>query len=91
MQITLIFTTKVFAPSLVLKERVLELGNGLPIFHTGRLQLNFGGIGVDYLRMKERGIEEGIHVNQLVCLLAHNLVVVADCLVFRLLIFHFKF
>ena len=62
-----------------------------PIFHTGRLQLNFGGIGVDYLRTKERRIEECIHVNQLVCLLAHNLVVVADCLVFPLLIFHFKF
>ena len=40
-----------------------------PIFYTGssRLQLNFGEIGVDYLRMKERRIEEGIHVNQLVC------------------------
>ena len=31
----------------------------------GGLQLNFGGIGVE-LRMKERRIEEGIHVNQLV-------------------------
>ena len=30
----------------------------------GGLQLNFGGIGVK-LRMKERRIEEGIHVNQL--------------------------
>ena len=43
-----------------------------PIYHTGRLQLNFGGIGVDYLRMKERRIEEGIRVNQLVCLLAQS-------------------
>ena len=32
----------------------------------GGLQLNFGGIGVE-LRMTERRIEEGIHVNQLVC------------------------
>ena len=31
----------------------------------GGLQLNFGGIGVE-LRMKERRIKEGIHVNQLV-------------------------
>ena len=31
----------------------------------GRLQLNFGGIGVE-LRMKERKVKEGIHVNQLV-------------------------
>ena len=44
-----------------------------PIFHTGRLQLNFGGIGVDSLRMKERRIEEGINVNlQLVYLLAQS-------------------
>ena len=34
-------------------------------FIKGGLQLNFGGIGVE-LRMKERGIEVGIHVNQLV-------------------------
>ena len=60
-----------------------------PIFHTGRLQLNFGGIGVDYLRMKERRIEEGIPGSLLIG--SVNLVVVADCLVFRLLIFHFKF
>ena len=31
----------------------------------GGLHLNFGGIGVE-LRMKERRIKEGIHVNQLV-------------------------
>ena len=31
----------------------------------GRLQLNFGGIGVE-LRMKERKVKEGIQVNQLV-------------------------
>ena len=30
----------------------------------GGLQLNFGGIGVE-LRMKDRRLEEGIHVNQL--------------------------
>ena len=30
----------------------------------GGLQLNFGGIGVE-LRMQERRIKEGIHVNQL--------------------------
>ena len=31
----------------------------------GGLQLNFGGVGVE-LRMQERRMEEGIHVNQLV-------------------------
>ena len=30
------------------------------------LQLNFGGIGAE-LKMKERRIEDSIHVNQLVC------------------------
>ena len=57
----------------------------------GGLQLNFGGIGVK-LRMKGRGIEEGIHINQLVRseLAQGHLVVMADCLVFCLLIIHFK-
>ena len=48
----------------------------------GGLQLSFLGIRVE-LRMKERRIEEGILVNQLVRLLAHGqIVVVADSLVF---------
>ena len=48
----------------------------------GGLKLIFLGIRVE-LRMKERRIEEGILVNQLVCYLAQgHLVVLADCLVF---------
>ena len=49
--------------------------------------MNFGGIGVE-LRMKERRIEKGIPVSQLVGseLAQGHLVVVADCLVFYLLI-----
>lgn len=41
------------------------LSDHFSIIVKGRLQLNFGRIGVE-LRMKERRIEEGIHVNQLV-------------------------
>ena len=38
---------------------------GLYTYLKKELQLNFGGFGVE-VRMKERGIEESIHVNQLV-------------------------
>ena len=38
---------------------------GLYTYLKEGLQLNFGGFGVE-LRMKERRIEESIHVNQLV-------------------------
>ena len=48
----------------------------------GGLQLSFLGIRVE-LRMKERRIEEGILVNQLVRYLAQgHLVVLAECLIF---------
>ena len=42
-----------------------RVGTSLSDHFKGRLQLNFEGVGVE-LRMKERRIEKGMHVNQLV-------------------------
>ena len=90
-QVTLIFTTKFFALSLVLKERVLELGNGL--FSTqGDYSWILGELGLIPWEWREKDRRRYTRKPAVSLLIGSvNLVVVADCLVFRLLIFHFKF